>query len=528
MIKSISRCIAAFGETGRLVWAIVTLLLQWGLLSAAGPDGLLTLRAFDEDTKEPLAARFELRDARGRPVRLRPENAVAAADSIYFDGSVTLQLARGQYTFLAEAGPEFITRPGNFAIDRHAEDSSDLPFSRKVDMHKEGWWSGDFDVQLRQEDLPLIMKARAVDFVPLTVAVNDQGRCRTQKPLGRAEGPAPVAVGSSAMMFGPWSSLDSRRGGGLLAVSFDKLPDVCRWKADDSSLASATAAHDAGATVVTLTPYAWDLPLWIAAGKVDAIDVINRHSQLNAVVDNENDGRPRDKINFPDKFGNGRYAESIYHHLLNCGLRIPPAAGSGAGAGLGGKPTNTPLGTNRVCVQCGETCTRQSWMEGFRAGRVVATNGPLLRTKVEGEAPGHVFQLERSEKREFQISLNVAFYEKTQVEYLEIVKDGKAVNQFRFEQLAKVRRVPPVTFDSSGWFLVRAVTNNPNVYQFATTGPYYVEADYKPRISRASVKYFIDWLDEAAKKFAGNAAVVAEIEAARPFWNGLLKKATVD
>jgi hypothetical protein len=196
---------------------------------------------------------------------------------------------------------------------------------------------------------------------------------------------------------------------------------------------------------------------------------------------------------------------------------------------MNGRAISTPLGANRVYVQCGERCTREAWLDGLRAGRVSVTNGPLLRTKVEGEPPGHVFQLEPGEKRDFNIALSVAFYEKTQVEYLEIVKNGEAVQQIRFEDLAKKPdRLPPVPFDSSGWFVVRAVTNNSNLYQFATTGPYYVEANYQPRISRASVQYFLDWLDEATKKFVGNSAVLADIEAARPFWKKLLAKANAD
>jgi hypothetical protein len=160
---------------------------------------------------------------------------------------------------------------------------------------------------------------------------------------------------------------------------------------------------------------------------------------------------------------------------------------------------------------------------------VSVTNGPLLRVKVEGHPPGHVFQLEQGEKREFQIGLELAFYEATQVEYLEIVKNGQAIHQIRVDEFPKkAGRLPPVPFDGSGWFLVRAVTNNSNVYQFATTGPFYVEANYQPRISRASVQYFLDWLDDAAKKFAGNAAVLADIEAARPFWKELLAKANAD
>ncbi|HEX6961266.1 MAG TPA: CehA/McbA family metallohydrolase [Lacipirellula sp.] len=493
--------------------------------SAARTDGTLVIAAADEETGEPLAVRLELRDARGRAVRLRPDGAVVLGESIYFDGEVTLNLRRGAYSFLIEAGPEYLTRPGNFTIDRHAEDTAEVTLARRIDMAVEGWWAGDLDVQVRLEDLPLMMKARGVDFAPVAALVNDQGRCRKLKaPRGAA-----LAESLTPPLYGAWATLDNRRGGGLVAVSAQPPVDVCQWTVAESSMPSASAADDAGATVVALTPFAWDLPIWIAAGKLDAVQIINRHSQWNAAADNEGVGRPRDETFFPGPLGNGRYSETIYHHLLNCGLRLPPAAGSGTGAGSGSKLIGSPLGSNRTYVHCGGTCTRESWLEGLRAGRVIVTNGPLLRTRVDGELPGYVFQLYENERREFQIALDLAFYEANKVEYLEIIQNGRPIHQVRLDELAaRQGKLPFVEFDTSGWFLVRAVTDNEKVYQYATTAPYYVESNHQPRISRASVQFFLTWLDDAAKKFAKNEAVLKDIEEARPFWQKLLARATVD
>jgi hypothetical protein len=489
---------------------------------AAHYDGQLAIKALDDETHEPLAVRMELRDARGRLVRVRPQDAVVAGDSIYFDGSVTLQLRRGQYQFLIEAGPEYRTRPGHFTIDRNAEDVEEVTLKRSVDMQAEGWWAGDLDVEARIENLPLAMRARGVDFVPTIELVNDRGQCRRAKSAPR-DGDADDA----ALIHGPWTALDYRRGGGLLLVGGESAVDVCQWKVDEPSLPALTAGRERGACVVALTPTAWDLPLWVASGKLDAVQVLHRYSMGGSPGDVRE--RPCDKARFAGKFGAGRCGEAIYHHLLNCGLRLAPAAGSGAGAASGRKAPATLLGFNRTYVFCDETCSREAWLAGLRAGQVTITNGPLLRTRVEGQPPGYVFQLERDQKHEFQIALDLAFYAEHQVEYLEIVKDSGAIHQVRLAELAKrAGRLPPVEFDGSGWFLVRAVTNNPNFYQFASTGPYYVEADYLPRISRASVQYFLDWLDAAAARFADNEAVQADIEAARPFWTDLAKRATAD
>ena len=487
-------------------------------VAAARYDGRLTITVVDQQSGQRIAARMELRDRRGRAVRVKPQGAVSLGNSFVFDGEATLELRRGAYRFLIEAGPEYQTRPGHFTMERHAEDSTQIALLRRVNMRDEGWWAGDLDVSRRLQQMPLLMRASGVDLAPVAVAANIRGKCRQEKI------PANEAISElSPPLFGPWAALDQRRGGGLLFLFADAPVDVCNASAEGPSLPMLRAASAAGADVVALTPFAWDLPLWIASGKLDAIQIIHRHALRDGVVDNEGWGRARDKTFYPGKLGNGRWTEAIYHHVLNCGLRIAPAAGSGAGF------NQNPVGTNRVYVHCGRQFTRDAWRRGLREGRVTVTNGPLLRTRVEGHPPGHLFQLEPGESRDFQIALQLTFYKQSPVEYLEVVKNGRTLYEVRLDELAQQQgRLPPVHFDGSGWFLVRAMTSNAKTYQFASTGPYYVESEYQRRISRTSVQFFLDWLDDAAEKFAGNAAVRAEIEAARPFWQDLLAQANAD
>ena len=494
---------------------IATLLIALvGVLSpaafAARYDGKLTVRALDEETGQLIPVRMELRNSRGRPVRVRAAGVVSLDDYFVFDGQVTLELRKGDYRFLMEAGPEYQTREGHFTIDRRAEDSTDVVLRRRVNMQQEGWWAADLDVRHRDVDLPLLMRAAAVDYIPQVVRENVQGKCKKRA----------VDVNNLGDCHG---LLDFRRGGGLLLFSRSGIPGFCDRKKNESSVPTLEAAVETEATVVALAPFAWDLPLWVASGRLDAVQIIHRHALVDDVVDNEGWGRKRDKTFFPGKTGNGRWSETIYHHLLNCGLQIPPAAGSGSGT------NKNPLGTNRVYVHCGDDFTPENWFRGLREGKVSVTNGPLLRTEVSGHAPGHQFQLDRGAARDFQIALGLAFYEKAPVAYLEIVKNGRVEHEIRLSELAeKQGRLPPLRFDDSGWFLVRAMTSTTKNYQFATTGPYYVQSDYQPRISRASVQFFLDWLDAAEAEFAENEAVLADIASARPFWSDLLGRANAE
>ncbi len=473
---------------------------------AARYDGKLTLTTVDQQTGQRIPVRMELRDARGRAVRVKSEGVVSQGDYFVFDGEVTLELRKGSYQFLIEAGPEYQTRPGHFTIERHAEDETEVVLRRQVDMQAEGWWAGDLDVWQRGEGLPLLMRAAGIDFASALEKENLRGKCRKQRA-------------SKNTALGPHALLDFRRGGGLLMFHWGdsvEALDICRWKSKDSSLLSLDVADQANAEIVALTPFAWDLPLWVAAGKLDAIQIIHR-------LDSEGQGKPRDKVFYPGKQGNGRWSEAIYHHLLNCGLRIAPAAGSGSGS------NGNPVGMNRVYVYCEDNFTPEKWFEGLRAGRVTVTNGPLLRAQVEGQLPGHTFKLETGESRDFQIALSLTFYEKAPVEYLEIIKNGQVVYEVRLDQLAQQQgRLPPIEFEESGWFLIRARTSKSTTYQFATTGPYFVDSNYQRRISRKSVQFFLDWLDEAAEEFSENEAVLADIESARPFWKNLLQQANAE
>ncbi len=479
---------------------------------AARYDGKLTVVVLDDKTRQPLAARLELLDSRGRPVRIRAKNAVPHGEYLVFDGQVTLELRKGTYQFLIEAGPEYQTRPGHFVIERHAEDTTEVILRRHVDMKSEGWWAGDLDVHQKSKVLPLMMRAGGTTIAPYFNRENIQGKCKQEKL-------------SSESSVGPLLSLDYRRGGGLLLLgigSSDQSYDVCALDKEDSTVKLLNQAHEAGDCAVALMPFAWDLPLWVATGKLDAVQIIHRHALGNNVVDHEGWGKPRDKTFFPGKTGNGRWSEAIYHHLLNCGLRIPPAAGSGSGE------NGNAVGTNRVYVHC-EEFSVQNWMAGLRNGQVMVTCGPLLRTRVDGNPPGCVFQLDSGRSRDFQISLRLSFYEKTPVEYLEIVKNGRVAHEVRLSELVdRQGRLPSLHFDNSGWFLVRAMTNETKNYQFASTGPYYVQKGQEPRISRKSVQFFLTWLDEAANKFADNLEVHKEIMSARPYWQDLLSKANVD
>jgi hypothetical protein len=449
------------------------------LSTAARPDGELRIEVVDSVTGKPIAARMHLHlsanrkagtgTSTKRPVKLNSPVANQYGGHFYIDGRITLPLRVGSYTFELESSPEYLSQSGHFQIDRHADDMRRIEMKRVVDLAKEGWYGADLDVRRNPMELPLILRAEGLTLAPFFDVTN------------------PPAIRKEFI-----------RGGGESQIS------------------------------IAPTPYVWDLPLWLAEEKVDAIQLIHHHSLRSGVIDNESDGRSRDKTFFPGAHGNGQWSETIYYHVLNCGLRIPPAAGSGSGV------NDSPIGTNRVYVYCGNEFSDEAWWAGLKAGRVFVTNGPLLRPTVEGQPPGHIFHLTEGQSLKLEIGLNLATA--VPVEYLQIIKDGAVDAEVRLADWKNRKgRLPALHFDHSGWFLVRAVTRNPKVYQFASSGPYYVEKSGRPRVSRKSAQFFLEWLDQSELRptlqqpdSAERDALLAKQKAAREFFLKLQATANAD
>ena len=128
--------------------------------------------------------------------------------------------------------------------------------------------------------------------------------------------------------------------------------------------------------------------------------------------------------------------------------------------------------------------------------------------------PGHVFQADAGEQVDLEVGLTLST--RDPVSYLEVIKNGRRVHEVRLADWAKAGgKLPPLAFDESGWFVIRAVTDGADTYRFAATAPYYVEIGYQRRISRSSVRFFLDWLDEREKVFPQATDELAELQRKR-------------
>jgi hypothetical protein len=237
-------------------------------------------------------------------------------------------------------------------------------------------------------------------------------------------------------------------------------------------------------------------------------------------------GKPRDSKRLPAPLGNGYWSQEIYYHILDCGLRIPPSAGSASGV------LPNPVGYNRVYVYLGREMSWEKWWDGLRAGRSFVTNGPLLIPEASGELPGHVFKARSGE--EFRIELKARLTSRDPVRFIEVIQDGRVERRVPFEEFTKTGSLGDLRFKESGWFLMRVIAESPKTFRFASTAPYYVEVgEGKRRISKRSVDFFLSWVEERSRRVklddpAQLEEVLAYHRMAERFWRDLKSRANAE
>ncbi len=357
-----------------LVCLPVLLLRPAGCYAA---DGKLLLTVVDGKTHKPVACRLHLSGPRApgtlgrRPKKM--EGYPFWADHFVFPGTITLNLPVGFYTFELERGPEYYNVTGNFSIERFADDSKQVELRRVVDMSDEGWWSGDMYLRRYVRDLEMVMSADDLHVAQATTWWNDKndlGGKNLTLPKNRLvtfDRDRVYELYCGGFTRGGTEVLCSHVPGPMpLLAQTDEYPSLAQHL-QQARQKNPELWVDATAS------YGWDLPMLVANGLVDSIEVANSHFGRKAMQLDTKLGKPRNVDAYAGPSGYARWSQDVYFKLLDCGLRIPPTAGSGSGVSL------NPAGYNRVYVHLDSSFNYQQWWKNLKAGQVVVSNGPLLR-----------------------------------------------------------------------------------------------------------------------------------------------------
>jgi TolB protein len=260
----------------------------------------------------------------------------------------------------------------------------------------------------------------------------------------------------------------------------------------------ADLAHEQGALVGYVHPLdnipdpakdavTFELPADVALGKVDYIEVVG--------------------------FSDHKSTAAVWYKLLNCGFRLPTAAGTdfmGNYASLRG-----PIGLNRVYAEVPTGPLKlEPWLASIKAGRTFATNGPLLRFELGGKTPGGEIHLEKKQNVVFRVALGSI----VPVDHLQIVCNGKVARELDLSADRTTAYVEgKLPLESSGWCVLRAFSDGAeypilDLYPYATTSPVYVSMAGAPLHNAEDGAYFVAWMERLISAAQSSASWNTEAE----------------
>jgi TolB protein len=214
-----------------------------------------------------------------------------------------------------------------------------------------------------------------------------------------------------------------------------------------------------------------ELPVDVALGKVDYVEVLG--------------------------FSDHKSTAAVWYRLLNCGFRLPAAAGTDAMANFAS--LRGPVGLNRVYADVPRGALNiESWLGSLKEGQTFATNGPLLGFTLGGRALGNELRLSAGEHK---IKFTAWLRSIVPIDYLEVICNGRVVRDLKLSddpESADVEGAIPLS--QSGWCLLRAWSDKAedpvlDEYPYATTSPIYVTVAGSAAKPTEDAAYFIAWID---------------------------------
>ncbi len=423
----------------------------------------------------------------------------------YSSGNSTISVPTGSITVRAGRGFEYQALDTTITVT--SARTLTFRLNRVVDMKALGWFSGDTHVHishapvvysLNGSDLALIARAEELNFIN---SMEEENFFTAQNDPNSTSDR--IIYFSKEQRNAHFSHLTIL---GLKEWIYDAgcvEQGIACGRTLDAALYAEAHAQPGQIAVIATHPFttfdAFDvngwpgvgmwrgMPLDLAAGAIDAIDLLN--------------------------FSNAAPATGVppYFHVLNAGFRIPPSAGTDCTLASGDSP---PVGAYRVYVDPVGTFTRDSWISALKAGRSFVTNYPLFTNfVVAGARPGDVLVHDQSTLQGTvsvvcRLPFNrIEIWGDTGLIDLITPPNGSAksfTSSFTVATAGLTWVVARVTGMSSGWHPVSA--NG----LFAQTAPIYLESSAAVRTlspqgvsytRAAAAEFLLDRLDETEAVF---------------------------
>jgi hypothetical protein len=184
-----------------------------------------------------------------------------------------------------------------------------------------------------------------------------------------------------------------------------------------------------------------------------------------------------------------------------------------------------PVGMNRVFVNTGPgPLDMGKFLEGLKAGRTIATNGPLVELTLRQRSPSGPWREPGDEislpAGTHALEARISLRSIVPVDRLELVRNGTIVSTIPLAgDHTTADTIVPLRGNESGWYVLRAWSERSrhpvlDFYPFGTTSPIYVTVGGRPVRSAADARYFVAWIDR-----------VREAASAHPDWTTPTEKA---
>jgi TolB protein len=284
----------------------------------------------------------------------------------------------------------------------------------------------------------------------------------------------------------------------LILPGYVGYPNTAAASLFPSNADVADLAHHQGALVGYVHPLesvpnpekdliTYELPADVALGKVDYIEVLG--------------------------FADHKSTAEVWYKLLNCGFRLPTAAGTDFMANFAS--LRGPAGLNRVYAEVpARPLKLQSWLASIKAGRTFATNGPLLRFELGLRSPGGEVKLAKKQ----DVSFHAALGSMIPVDHLQIVCNGRVARELELSADHKRAYLEgSLPIESTGWCILRAFSDQAeypilDLYPYATTSPVYVNVAGAPLRGSQDAAFFLAWMDRLTEAAKSSTAWNAEAE----------------
>jgi TolB protein len=456
------------------------------------PTGTLQLAIRDQPTGEPVTSRVSVQQAGGKyyapPGSLY--RLLNADLHFYVAGQTQWALPAGAYQIQCVRGPEY--RVARCEVEIRPDQTTVVPveLERWINQSARGWHSGENHIHANygyghwyNTPRTMLHQCAGEDLVVCNfVVANSDGDGVYDREFFRGR-PDPLSTPRTVLYWNEefrstiWGHMTLVNLKQLVEPIFTGFEHTTHPHDHPTNADIADLTHDQGGHVNYTHPAqdprdpyqgaytAKSLPLDVALGKIDSIDVMGSNHVANL---------------------------PLWYRLLNCGFHVPASAGTDCF--LNRIPSRVP-GGDRVYVQVDGEFTYEDWIKQLQAGRTFVTNGPMLELAVDGGGIGE--RLQRKSATEVQVTGRVQSQYK--LDRVELVYNGQVVAHI---DVGNGRDVPvshKLLLDKTGWLALRAAgpahADQPRGDVFAHTSPIYIEIESTPLDAREDAEYFLTWSD---------------------------------